>query len=271
MCEFCKQHGEGKKWYLNIESYLEERLHDEHRKFTHDLYQNMERGAAEGWAAADAPDNRDDVVRYMIDTILKTTHWGQVVPLEDMDKIFDMSINLVRIPCACRITLHGVQEHRSCYHAVASPSQFWKNMFDQWPDVSREMDIVTSEEAKKDFRRFDQEGLIHSVWSFGTPFIGALCNCTPMDCLSMRSMPYGGVRPFFKAEYVGLIEPQKCTGCRSCLMFCHFGAINYSSAAEKCTINQRECFGCGLCRAACPQDAITLLDRNAIPALAEEW
>ncbi|NIN95711.1 MAG: hypothetical protein GTO49_12175, partial [Anaerolineae bacterium] len=39
----------------------------------------------------------------------------------------------------------------------------------------------------------------------------------------------------------------------------------------KCSINQLQCYGCGVCRALCPKDAITLPDRNAIPALANEW
>lgn len=271
MCEFCTQHGEGEIWYLRLENYLEERLAtEEQRQFPNTLYENLENWAAHSWAAVNAVDDPGELVRVGFEE-MKKEHWGQILPLEDVEKIFDLSLNMVRIPCPCRLALHGVKEHRSCYHVVATPSNFWKDMFDQWPDVSGELDVVTVEEAKADFLKFDEQGLIHSVWSFGSPFLGAICNCTPMDCLSMRGLFYGGQRPFFKAEYVATIDAEKCIGCRDCMSFCHFGAISYSSSSEKCMVRQMACFGCGLCRAACPNDAITLFDRNAIPQLVNEW
>jgi MinD superfamily P-loop ATPase len=75
----------------------------------------------------------------------------------------------------------------------------------------------------------------------------------------------------FKAEHVATIDWEECNGCRDCMKLCNFGAINFSAYASKCSINQLKCYGCGVCRALCPNDAITLLDRNAIPALANEW
>ena len=29
MCEFCTEHGEGKKWYLQMKNYADELLHEE--------------------------------------------------------------------------------------------------------------------------------------------------------------------------------------------------------------------------------------------------
>jgi Pyruvate/2-oxoacid:ferredoxin oxidoreductase delta subunit len=270
MCNFCTQHGEGKKWYLNIENYLEERLSDEQKLTTRGQHENVEHGAAEFWATANAADNPEERVRLFFEE-MKKKEWGQVIPMEDVEKIFDMSLNIVRSPCVCRVALRGAKEYRACFKVVASPSQFWKDMFDELPDMSRDMDVVSCEEAKKDFRKFDEGGLVHTVWSYGAPFVGALCNCTPMDCLGMKGMAYGGHRPFYKAEYVAVIDAENCIGCRDCMSFCHFGAIRYSSTSEKCVISQFQCFGCGLCREACPQDSISLLDRNEIPGLKNEW
>jgi len=270
MCEFCTQHGEGKKWYLTVENYLEERLSNEQREFIRELYENVEQGPAEFMATANAADDPCEAIR-LIFSEMKNHHWGQVIPLEDVDKILEMSLNIVRSPCPCRLALRGARDYRSCFHIVASPSNFWLELFGQWPDYSREMDVVSSEDAKKAFRKFDEGGLVHTVWSYGSPFIGALCNCTPMDCLSMKGLPYGGQRPFFKAEYVAVIEAENCIGCRDCLSFCHFGAIRYSSTSEKCTVSQMQCFGCGLCREACPQGTISLLDRKKIPNLKNAW
>ena len=271
MCELCTQHGEGKKWYLSVDNYLEERLSDEQKQFISDLYQNVEQGTSEFMASANAEDNPGEVIQLIFEE-MKKHHFGQVISLEDVDKIFDMSLNIVRSPCPCRLALRGAKEYRSCFHVVASPSNFWLDLFDQWPDYSREMDVVSSDEAKKDFRKFDEGGQVHIVWSYASsPFIGALCNCTPMDCLSMKGLAYGDYRPFLKAEYVAAIDAEKCIGCRDCMSFCHFGAIKYSSTSERCNISKLQCFGCGLCRAACPQEAISLLERNETPKLVNEW
>jgi Fe-S-cluster-containing hydrogenase component 2 len=55
------------------------------------------------------------------------------------------------------------------------------------------------------------------------------------------------------------------------MRFCQFGAINYSAALEKTVIDLRRCYGCGICRAACPSGAIELKDRAAVPAAAKLW
>ena len=89
MCEFCTKHGEGKKWYLQINNYLEERLTEEERKFPYNLYENLEKWAAESWALVDSAPKPGDLVGLMLDE-MKKTHWGQVVPLEDVEEIFDM-------------------------------------------------------------------------------------------------------------------------------------------------------------------------------------
>lgn len=270
MCEYCTKHGEGKKWYLNIENYLEERMSDEHKKYILSMHDNVEYSATEAWATAVATDDPNESVRRLFEEI-KKFEWGQVVPLEDVEKIFDLALNIVRVPCGCRTALWGAKEERVCFKVIASPSGFWKEMFDQLPDMSPYLDVLSCEEAKKDFRKFNEGGLVHTVWSYGNPFIGALCNCTPRDCLGMKGFAYGGHRSFLKAEYVAAIDSESCIGCRECKSFCHFDAIKYSSTSEKCAISQLQCFGCGLCIEACPQAAISLIERNKIPRLKNEW
>ena len=111
---------------------------------------------------------------------------------------------------------------------------------------------------------------MHTIWAYGVPWAANICNCGPKDCIAFRAGERM-TRAYFKAEYVAAMDIEKCTGCRDCMSFCNFGAIQYSPAAGKCTINQFKCAGCGLCRQACSFDAITLFDRNAIPVLANDW
>jgi HK97 family phage portal protein len=49
---------------------------------------------------------------------------------------------------------------------------------------------------------------------------------------------------------------------RSCMSFCQFDAIEYSDA--KCYINPQKCYGCGVCRAACKNQAIKLYDLEGV-------
>jgi heterodisulfide reductase subunit A-like polyferredoxin len=52
---------------------------------------------------------------------------------------------------------------------------------------------------------------------------------------------------------------------------CNYGAIRYSSMNKKVEIDPRACYGCGVCRAACHHDAITLSARADHPVAATIW
>ncbi|MHC4463365.1 MAG: 4Fe-4S binding protein [Planctomycetota bacterium] len=52
---------------------------------------------------------------------------------------------------------------------------------------------------------------------------------------------------------------------------CQFGAIVYSASTRKVAIDQRRCYGCGICRSLCKKNAIRLNDRNRVPAAANLW
>jgi MinD superfamily P-loop ATPase len=52
---------------------------------------------------------------------------------------------------------------------------------------------------------------------------------------------------------------------------CQFGAMGYSAANKKVMIDPLRCYGCGICRASCTKDAITLHDRASVPVAANIW
>ena len=133
------------------------------------------------------------------------------------------------------------------------------------------MEVLTTEEAKKAHQKLDRNGVVHTVWTWFTPFVAWICNCTTSECLALKMRLRESLPFFFKAEYVASIDFESCNGCRDCMKNCNFGAIYYSTLVDKCYINQFQCYGCGVCRAVCPRDAITLRDKSAIPVLAEDW
>ena len=141
----------------------------------------------------------------------------------------------------------------------------------KFPDAASSLEVLEKDEAKDYFRKFDDVGLIHSIWTGVTPYVVGLCNCD-RDCGSYRGyIENRGVPSFFRAEYLCQVDWDQCNGCKECISQCQFGAQFYSSVLGKVYIDPTRCFGCGVCRAACSMDAITLVPRQDVPEVADVW
>jgi Pyruvate/2-oxoacid:ferredoxin oxidoreductase delta subunit len=281
MCEFCHKHGEGKKWYLRAENYSEDLLSDvRRRKYIEDFVSGPEH-LREALEELERLDQAPAIVRRALTWALsnrqKKVHYGQVVPIEDMERIFGFVNTIVRLPCICRKVTLG-KEKRYCYGLSISPGggEFSRlltgleHSYLKGPDTS-EFEVLTREEALQALRGPEREGLCHTVWTFHTPFIGGLCNCDRSDCIAMKATVTHDFPVMFRAEYVAKNDPEVCNGCRQCMKVCQFGAIAYSGAEEKTAVDARRCYGCGICRAACSRGAISLVDRSSVPASANLW
>jgi ferredoxin len=288
MCEFCTKHGEGKKWYLQMKNYSRELLHEElslaqkgivrattRVEWQKRLYESFVLPAITGVAEAeeqarDAPATTEPKPPPTEDEIVarrKVEHFGQVLPIEDVERVIDGVDSITRMPCGCRFLTTGKADKRYCFGFGVDRL----GLLGQYPDAASSLETLTKEEAKEAFRKYDEEGLMHSIWTSVTPYIEGMCNCD-RDCgaykgyIEMRGAPH-----FFRAEYVGQVAWDLCTGCKSCMSQCQFGAQFYSSALAKVYIDPTRCFGCGVCRAACPKDAIALIPRQASPEAANVW
>ena len=280
MCEFCLKHGEGKKWYLQAKNYADDLLTDiRRREFIKDFMAGHE--VTQGVASLDRLDKTPKAIRgligRMISRRMKRIHYGQVLPIEDVARVFEMMNSIVRTPCMCRHVTLG-REKRYCYGISLSPDggEFGRivrgldQSFLGGPDtLGRE--VISREQALSLFREHEHEGLCHTVWTFRTPFIGGICNCDRADCLAMRCTVTHGISVMFRAEYVAEVDPGACVGCRQCMRVCQFGAMAYSASNGKVSIDQRWCYGCGICRSACQKNAIRLRERVQIPAAANRW
>ena len=67
------------------------------------------------------------------------------------------------------------------------------------------------------------------------------------------------------------IDYDKCNGCGICAQRCQWGALKFEVTSEKANIDQFKCYGCGLCQTGCPREAISLVPRVDLPAVAEVW
>ncbi len=281
MCEFCHTHGEGKKWYLEARNYSDDLLSDLRRRdFIKDFFENPE---AQGKTVekigqrANASGFVKKALAIRISEKIKKLHFGQVVPIEEVERIFDFVTSITRFACLCRHVTVG-SEQRYCYGVSLAPNggkmvELIREIDPKYligPDTAG-MESFSKDKALTKLREHEEEGLCHTVWTFVAPFIAGICNCDKADCLAMQSTVTYGVPQMFRAEYVAEVDPDLCTGCRDCMRFCQFGAISYSAALEKTVIDLRRCYGCGICRSACPSGAIMLHERAAVPAAAKLW
>lgn len=281
MCQFCHQHGEGKKWYLKAEHYSQDLLSDlRRRKFIKGFILDVGNGQVADLEkklqfGMQAPSWLRQSYYWFTERRYRRDHYGQVVPLEDLDKVLDLASCIVRIPCICRKNSTGSNDARYCFGLSMDPEKLldikeaFLDTFRPGPDVDI-FERLSKPEALNLLRSFEKESLVHSLWTFKTPFIGGLCNCDRADCLALLSDRYG-LHLFFRAEYVAQTSAEKCNGCRSCLSNCQFGAIGFSANRHTAFIDPLRCYGCGVCRSHCDQQAIRLIPRAQHPLARRLW
>lgn len=289
MCEFCTEHGEGKTWYLQMENYAHILLHEELSASQREISQYTTRlewldgflerfvmpamgnvPRTQGESPEVQPASHPPEVQPSAEEILarrKVDHFGQVLPIEDVEAVLDSVDSITRMPCGCRYMTTGKTDKRYCFGLGIDRL----GLLGKYPDAAASLEVLDREQAKAIFRRYDEEGLMHSIWTAVTPYVAGICNCD-RDCGAYKgSIEMRGPPSFFRAEYLCRSDWDLCTGCKSCMSQCQFGAMFYSSALSKVYIDPSRCYGCGVCRAACPNDAITLMARHERPEVADVW
>ncbi len=289
MCEFCTKHGEGKKWYLQAKNYADELLFEElsstqknivevktRVEYLDNLFENfvipaISRVSKKQAKAQDAPapPEPSDVLPSEETTIAnrQIEHFGQILPIEDVERVIDIASSITRMACGCRFANTGKKDER--YHFGLMVDR--RSTLEKFPDAAASLEVLDKEETKEIFRKYDEEGMIHMIWTAVTPYVMCLCNCD-RDCSNYRNyIQNRGTPRFFRAEYICKVDWNFCKGCRSCMSRCQFGAKTYSSVLGKVYIDPTRCFGCGVCRAVCENNAISQIPRHESAEAADIW
>jgi len=277
MCEFCTQHGDGKKWYLQAENYAVDLSHDlERREYVIDFVSGFSRRMRrdvpllKAFKAAPAP--IQSAFRAYSQPRQMRDHFGQPVPIEECEHIFDIATSIVQLPCVCR-HFAGTPERGYCIGVTVTPQdELFAEAFRDFaagPDTAA-FQRLNRDEAVGVLHRAEAEGMMHSVWTFKSPFIAGICNCNlASGCMAMRTTLEFGYKSMWKGEYVALVDDTGCVGCGACEERCPFGAISLDER-RVAVVDTEACYGCGICRSACCTDAIALEDRTAASA-AVTW
>jgi ferredoxin len=275
MCQFCVQHGDGKAWYLEASNYSFDLDSDLKRRdylieFVRDFGKNREFALTNLERLERLPVRVRDLGRAVATRQMKPVHFGQPVPIEECEQIFDMATSVVRVPCPCRYE-SGSKDEGYCLAITTKPiDRYLDEAFKDYetgPDLAK-FERLTKAEALALLRRAEDQGLMHSVWTFVTPFIGAICNCSlEAGCMAMRMTVEHETPMMFKGHRIASADVEACVGCAECVERCPFKAITIGPGHKRAIVDGQKCFGCGVCRSACEYEALALVDRDS-PATA---
>ena len=252
MCQFCAEHGSGKKWYLHAENYTKKLMDSQGREsFIDDFFKNYERNYRKRVNMVDFARKIPFIKEYArtkVNNYFTQKHAGQVIPLEDAISICGIPGRVSVIDCPCQKYLLNKSEKKcvllgTTADIVESIPEFFDILNLDFEDA---VDLLKSTEI---------DGKVHTVWTFQSPYIGAICNCNHGECLLFHlKNRYKFAKIIMEGHEVASINPEICTDCGNCQKICQFNG-------EKYMIN-KNCYGCGVCRSHCPVEAIQLLPRS---------
>jgi NAD-dependent dihydropyrimidine dehydrogenase PreA subunit len=61
------------------------------------------------------------------------------------------------------------------------------------------------------------------------------------------------------------VDPEKCTGCGTCVDLCPlevYELVDFDGKLKASPVNQNDCIGCRTCELACPQGAIQVIKKS---------
>ena len=283
MCHLCEQYSDSSEgggiWYLNPRNYArnmyKRRLPGEGFKGPEVAQETGERVGPTIPEIVDAME-RGDPIEYdrirqeWINTQQSRGGGGQVLPLQDAEKVMDLCSPIGLISCNCRRRYHAIDERNELQYTCMGMGVGMLK-WERWPERYKGgVTFYNPEEAKEWLRAMNKRGFCHLLMLWGAPYIGGFCQCDYPDCDAIRNAVDFGLGTL-KGHHVAQVDYDICNGCGICAQRCQWGALKFEVTSEKANIDQFKCYGCGLCQTGCPRGAITLIDRKNLPALAEVW
>ncbi|MFX0140592.1 MAG: 4Fe-4S binding protein [Candidatus Hodarchaeota archaeon] len=205
---------------------------------------------------------------------LKGRWGGRVVPLNknlDIDSKFISSQEILEILsrsnvagiswCYCR-SVQRKYEKPNCDHPLFSCIHLssGKSLY-EIPYKSHNLKKVSKKEIIELLEECDKRGLVHQLIYFPNPqFYYLICNCCPCCCVVLNKFLKNGSPQMIKSDFIAKTDLNKCINCGTCEIWCHFGGRLIIK--EKLQFNPVRCFGCGICVSKCPNDAISLIQKN---------
>lgn len=184
-----------------------------------------------------------------------TQHGGKVVSKEEAYFWIEKAGSILCSFCYCRDTFKHCSTPLNVCLRISDVKLF------QATDGKRAK-LVSIQEAKGIIDTSEKGGLIHLIAWCNYPQIYAICNCCSCCCIAYQIWDrYKIASALQKGDMIACRTDTLCRDCGGCIERCRFGALHKLSNG-KIEFNQDRCFGCGLCRQVCENDAIRLVRRK---------
>jgi len=189
---------------------------------------------------------------------------NQNIPLRDLEQIipYPMARDLVlkgppdviAYECPCRHSRpHSCQPTQVCL-VIGQP--FVDFILEHNPQSSRRL---TQNEALELLEEEHNRGHVHTAW-FKSACLDRfynICNCCKCCCGGIEAMMKYGVPMLASSGYIVRVDKDLCVACGACVAACPFDAI--SLVDDGINLDWQKCMGCGVCIDPCPNHARSLV------------
>lgn len=263
MCDYCVNHGYGKRWYLNARNYAKELAKSDYVRNFCEIYFGREIKPEPQTELKSI--NLTQSEQSAVDQRYRKYLHHQVISTEEVFSILQLASQqtenhertVVLLPCICRYRSYGSDPDLHCF-GIAFTS-YYTRRFPKYLGGGHK--YVSVEEACEVIRKMvNNETIVHALSALGIPYVGILCNCDMQVCRPyLHRLQLGISSPFYKAHYRSEINSKKCTGCGICEKVCPFGIAKLNELTNLAEIDLDMCYGCGNCVRQCPENAINLV------------
>lgn len=187
-------------------------------------------------------------IRWLINWYSRNIEAAQVITFEEAVELVESAraCSIGDCPCMHIYRDHCVHTREKCVRLNVAHDVFTGR------DGSRHRSIDKRELTER-LRRLSQDhGLFHNKICLGGAQVYAICTCCD-NCIAYKMHArYGQPHAFNPGHYVATADGATCTDCGQCTEACRFGGMDSGR------VDPDKCFGCGLCRNQCPQNAIRM-------------
>ena len=178
------------------------------------------------------------------------------LPYEQAEELVRKQTKFLVAPCICR------REHRikgaGCDKLMESCLVFgWGADYYARNGLGR---YISLEETLEILKMADAQGLV--LQPSNAQEIVNICCCCGDCCQMLKSLKrLPAPAEAVASPYLAALDPERCTGCETCLDRCQMEALAMADAHA--VLNADRCIGCGLCVTTCPSGALSLQRKPA--------
>jgi Pyruvate/2-oxoacid:ferredoxin oxidoreductase delta subunit len=189
-----------------------------------------------------------------ISTDIKMQGKQRILDLSEMERILRNAKKIAQHECSCR------KEFGNCI----DPMNGCLTIDEEADDALKHGSVeITVEQALEALKKTHEAGLVHMAYVFSEDDkIHNICSCCKCCCHSLSAaLRFGYSDHVIYSTKIALQNQELCENCGACVDRCQFAARSFVD--EKLQYESEKCGGCGLCLSSCPNDAISMVQREA--------